>query len=154
MQVDALTVGQASKYIMTVLVADGVTGTAALENETCAMPEDTAGGDISPMQLMVALLVVGAIIGALVQQVLVARFISRRPATCDTAVQTEWPKKRAVSRAERSLQTDPLHVTEYWSMPLHQVQAIARQRGVPGASTSTRMVLTGILIQMDLTTVK
>ena len=152
MQVDAVTVGLASRYIMTVLMADGVTGTAALENETCAMPEDTAGGDISPMQLMVALLVVGAIIGALAQQVLVARLVSRKPATCEVAVQTEWPKKRAPLRADRSQQTAPLHVHEHWAMPLHRVRAVALERGVPDTATSTRMVLAGILIQMDLTT--
>ena len=38
------------------------------------------------MQLMVALLIVGGIIGALAQQVLVARIISRKPATCEAAV--------------------------------------------------------------------
>ena len=154
MQVDAVTVGLASRYIMTVLLADGVIGTAALENETCAAPEDTAGGDISPMQLMVALLVVGAIIGALAQQVFVAWITRRKPVTCDAAVQTEWPKKRVPLRADRAQQTNPLQVHEYWSMPLHQVQALARRRGVPGASTAMRMVLTSILIQMDLATVQ
>ena len=154
MQVDAVTVGLASRYIMTVLMADGVTSTAAFENDTCPVPEEPAGGDISPMQLMIALLIVGAIIGALFQQVLIAWLINRRPATRDAEVQTEWPKNRAVSRADRSLQTDPLHVTEYWSMSLHQVRALARQRGIPGTSTATRMVLTGILIQMDLATVQ
>ena len=92
-------------------------------------------------------------VALLFRAVLMARLINQKPATCEAAVQTEWPKKRAVLRAERSLQTDPLQVHEYWSMPLHQVQAIARQRGVPNAATSTRMVLTGILIEMDLTTV-
>ena len=154
MQVSALTVGQVSSLIMTVLVADGVTGTAAFENETCAMPEGTAEGDISPLQLMVALLVVGAIIGALAQQVLVARLVSRKPATCEVAVQTEWQKKRVPLRADRSQQTAPLHVHEYWAMPLHEVRAVAMRRGVPNAATSTRMALAGVLIQMDLSAVR
>ena len=154
MQVDALIVGQVSKCIVTVLVADGVTVTAAFENETCAMPEGTTEGDISPLQLMVALLVVGAIIGALAQQVLVARLVSRKPATCEVAVQTVWEKKRVPLRADRSQQTAPLHVHEYWAMPLHKVRAVTLERGVPDAATSTRMVLAGILIQMDLATMR
>ena len=149
MQVDAVSIGLASRYIMTVLMADGVTSTAASESETCPVPEETAGDDITPMQLVIVLLIVGAIVGALFQQVLIVCFGSRKPATCDAQVQTDWPRKRAVK-----MQTDPLQVHEYWSMSLHQVRAVARRRGVPDASSSTRMELTGILIQMDFATVQ
>ena len=133
---------------MTVLMADGITSTAAFESDTCPVPEETAGDDITPMQLVTVLLIVGAIVGALFQQVVITCFGSRKPATCDAQVQVNLPRKRTAK-----MQTDPLQVQEYWKMSLHQVQEIGKRRMVHDASKMTRMELTGILIQQDFATV-
>ena len=167
MQVGALTVGQASGLIATILVADGITGVAASEDEVCAAPEESTGDDTTLLQLVLVLLAVGAILGALTQQMIVMWLGVRRPATREAAVQTDRERRRnreradreevdqreAPMRADRSLQTDPLHVNAYWAMPLHEVRAVALKREVPNAATSTRVQLAGESIRMDFATV-
>ena len=167
MQVGALTVGQASGLIATMLVADGITGVAASEDEVCAAPEESTGDDSTLLQLVLVLLAVGAILGALTQHMVVMWLGARRLATREAAVQTDRDRRRnreradreevdqreAPMRVDRSLQTDPLHVNAYWALPLHEVRTVALRREVPNAATSTRVQLAGVLIQMDFATV-
>ena len=154
MQVGALTVGQSSNLVGMMLIASGVSVAAATEEEVCAAPEETTGDDISPLQLVVVLIVFGAIIGALGQYAIVAWLFNKRVTTCEAAVQTEIEVKMTPLQANRGQQTVPIYVHDYWAQPLHKVRAEALKRGVPDAATSTRMALAGVLIHVDLTTVR
>ena len=136
------------------LIASGISAAAAAEEEVCVADDEKRGDDITPLQLVVVLIVIGAIIGALGQCVIVALLCSKRVNTCEAAVQTENEVKMVSLRADRCQQTMPISVHEYWAQPLHQVRAEALKRGVPNAATSTRKALAGMLIRMDLTTVR
>ena len=71
----------------------------------------------------------------------------------ERADREEVDQREAPMRADRSLQTDPLHVNAYWALPLHEVRTVALRREVPNAATSTRVQLAGELIRMDFATV-